>query len=187
MRRAVTVSVLVALLAACNRGAPSRRPPIHLNPNMDRQQKYRPEAESRFFSNGTTMQAAIPGTVARGDLRENEEYFSGKNAFGYYAQNPMPATDTVIQRGRERFSIYCTPCHGDRADGKGMLFRRGGVKSRDLLDDVTREAPDGRIYEVITRGSGLMPAYRSLVDPSDRWAIVSYIRRLQAEKTRGGQ
>ncbi len=178
MRRR-TIALLLVVVTACYRGSQSRRPPIHLNPNMDRQQKYRPQAESRFFRNGTTMQQAVAGTIARGELRENEELFNGKNAFGVYAANPLPATNAVIARGRERFAIYCTPCHGPRGDGKGILLTRGGVKSRDLHEDAVRSVPDGRLFEIISKGSGLMPGYRAQIPVSDRWAIVAYVRTLR--------
>ncbi len=184
MARPAATLLMLLLLAGCRNGL-SRRPPIHLNPNMDRQQKYRPEGESHFFRNGSTMQPPVAGTVARGDLREDEELFSGRSAFGAYARNPILVTDDVLRRGRERFSIHCRPCHGERGDGKGVLFLRGGVRSRDLRDDAVRAAADGRLFEVISRGSGLMPGYRGEITPKDRWAIIAYVRQIQGRAMRG--
>ncbi|MDA2926476.1 cytochrome c [Acidobacteria bacterium AH-259-G07] len=169
------------LLASC-RGWPSERPPVHLNPNMDKQPKYLPQAQSRFFYTGAAMQVPVPGTVARGELRENEEFYTGKSFWGFFVPKiPMEVNEGLISRGRERYQIYCTPCHGERGDGHGMLSERAGVRTANLLEERIREMPDGRIYYVISNGVGLMPSYRYPIQPRDRWAIVSHVRRLQQE------
>ncbi|MFQ5878261.1 MAG: c-type cytochrome [Acidobacteriota bacterium] len=177
---ALAFGLLSLLLAGCARGCPSRRPPIHPNPNMDRQPKYLAQAESRFFYDGAAMRLPVPGTVARGELRDDEEYFTGRSPWGFFVgRNPLEATDGLIARGRSRYGIYCSPCHGPRGDGRGMLATRAKVKSADLLARRVREMPDGRIYHVISNGLGLMPGYRYPIRPADRWAIVAYLRRLQ--------
>lgn len=174
--------VSLSLLTSCFRGCASRWPPIHLNPNMDRQPSYQPLAESDFFASGSTSQAPVSGTIARGELRENDSFYTGRGFFSYVS-NPLEVTpeaiEDVVARGRDRFEIYCTPCHGSAGDGHGKLYERTGVASADLHEDRIREMPDGRIFDVITNGQGLMQGYRFPVTARDRWAIVSYVRELQ--------
>ncbi|MDA2935053.1 cytochrome c, partial [Acidobacteria bacterium AH-259-D05] len=168
----LVVCEVLFLLPGC-RGYPSERPPIHPNPNMDRQPKYLPQAESRFFYDGTTMQKPVPGTVARGDLRVDQEFYTGSSAWGFFIPKiPLEVSEEFIARGQERYQIYCRPCHGDRGDGQGMLFKRAGVETANLLEDRIRNIPDGWIYRVITMGVGNMPGYRYPIQPQDRWAIV---------------
>ncbi len=180
--RLIAVSASLLVLASCLRGCDSRRPPIHLNPNMDDQPKYKPLARSDFFYSGSTSQSPVPGTIARGELpTEDPSFETGKSFFGFYVEDPLSADSAVIARGRERFQIFCVPCHGPNADGHGVLFERAGIESADLHSDKVRQMPDGRIFEVVTKGSGLMKGYRHMIAPRDRWAIVAYLRRLQGE------
>lgn len=176
------LGLLVAALAAgCLRGSHSRQPPIHLNPNMDRQPKYRPQAASEFFYNGSTAQAPPRNTVARGELREDEEYFTGRSAWGFFVSNPEEPTSDLVARGQERFQIFCAPCHGRTGDGQSKLQERGRVRSADLTAERVRQMPDGRLYQIITHGTGLMPGYAFPLVPRDRWAIVAYLRQLQGQ------
>jgi mono/diheme cytochrome c family protein len=171
---------LVVLLGGC-RGCASGRPPIHLNPNMDRQPKVLPQAASAFFYDGAAMRAPVPGTVAREDPPAIDAATTGLGADGQpVAAMPLAATPELIARGADRYRIYCAPCHGDRADGKGMLFERAQVLSGDLLGEKVRPQPDGQIFDTITHGFGLMPGYRHPIPAHDRWAIVAYVRHLQA-------
>ena len=169
-------------LSGCLRGCDSRRPPIHLNPNMDDQPKYEPLSESSFFYTGSTSQAPVPGTIARGELHENEALYTGRDAQGSWVENPLPVNDALVARGRERFQIYCVPCHGTSGDGRGMLYRRAQFQSADLLGDEVRQMPDGQLFDVITNGTGLMQGYAYPVPPRDRWAIVAYVRRLESNR-----
>ncbi|MGH9341779.1 MAG: c-type cytochrome [Acidobacteriota bacterium] len=171
--------------SGCMRGCTSSRPPIDMVPNMDNQPKYRAQAASRFFYNGAAMRTPVDGTVARGDLRANEALYSGKDAAGAFVQNPLQVDEDLISRGEERFQIHCSPCHGIRADGQSVLLARSGLQSTNLLESRIREMPDGQIFDVIANGLGLMPSYRHPVQPADRWAIVAYIRRLQAAQSEG--
>ncbi len=182
--RAVRVALaLVALAASGCRGCSSSRPPIHVNPSMDDQPKYRPQAESRFFYDGAAMQKPVPGTVARGELREDRALYEGKDAAGaLVAQSPLPRTPELLARGEERFRIYCQPCHDARGDGKGILFQRGNVPTTSLHAEKVRSAPDGHVFDVITNGVGLMPPYRWPIPPEDRWAIVAWVRELQQKR-----
>ena len=187
-RRLTGVAILTLLALGCFRGSPSERPPIHLNPNMDDQPKYLPQSESAFFANGATMRPAVPGTVARGELREDEGYFRGMIGEAPIATIPLERSDTVLRRGEQRYDIFCGPCHGELGDGKGMLFLRSQVQSADLTDPRIVEMPAGQIYDVITRGFGLMPAYAHQIPVEDRWAIVAHVRTLQeTEAVFGGR
>jgi len=170
--------VSLVLSTSCVRGCASRRPPIHLNPNMDSQPRYRPLAESGFFASGGTSQLPVPGTIARGELRESDTFYSGRNFFGYVA-NPLDVTEEILARGKDRFEIFCTPCHGAAGDGRGALYRRSGVESANLFDERIVEMADGRLFEIATNGQGLMQGYRFPVSARDRWAIIAYVRALQ--------
>ncbi len=180
MRRAPLLA-LVLLLGAC-RGCPSSRPPIHLNPNMDVQPKGKPQAESGFFADGAVMRVPVAGTVAQGELREDSAWWTGKDAAGgWIGTIPGHADGAVLARGEQRYGIFCAPCHGAQGDGKGMLFQRAQVQSANLMEARFRAMPAGQIYDEMTNGFGLMPAYGPFIPVADRWAILAYLRKLQAE------
>ena len=180
-RRLFVIGLLALALAGC-RGWTSSQPPIHVNPSMDRQPKYRPQAESAFFYDGATMRVPVPGTVARGELREDRAFYEGKDAAGKdLVHSPVEATPEVLARGAERFRIYCAPCHDARGDGKGILAQQG-LPTTSLHIDRLRAAEDGYVFEVMTNGRGLMPAYRWPIPPADRWAIIAHIRELQRQR-----
>jgi mono/diheme cytochrome c family protein len=183
MRRFALVTALALACSGCARGCTSTRPPIHVNPNMDLQPKYKAQAESGFFYDGATMRAPVPGTVARGELREDKAFFTGQDAAGQpLPTSPVPASPELLARGAERFRIYCAPCHDARGDGKGILATRGNVPTTSMHSDKVLTASDGHIFEVITNGLGLMPAYRWPIPPADRWAIVAHVRELQRNR-----
>jgi mono/diheme cytochrome c family protein len=170
-------------LSGCARGCPSSRPPIHLNPSMDDQPKVRPQTASTFFRNGAAMREPVPGTVPIGGLREDTAFFTGKGADGQFvATIPVPVDKTIVDRGRERYRIYCQPCHDARGDGKGILFQRGNVPTASFHQEKILKYADGEIFDVITNGRGLMSAYRWPIPPADRWAIVAYVRELERER-----
>lgn len=172
--------VSVIAVSGCMRGCPSSRPPIHINPSMDDQPKVLPQAASNFFYNGASMREPVPGTVPIGGLREDTAFFTGRGADGQFvATIPHPVDDALLERGRQRYTIYCQPCHDARGDGKGILFQRGNVPTASFHQDKIRQYPDGQIFDVITNGVGLMAGYRWPIPPADRWAIVAYVRELQ--------
>lgn len=180
-RRLLRAVGLLALGAAGCRGWTSSRPPIHPNPSMYHQQKYRAQAESAFFYDGAAMRPPVPGTVARGELREDRAFYEGKDAAGKdLVHSPVEATPEVLARGAERFRIYCAPCHDARGDGKG-IFAQQGLPTASLHIDRLRTADDGYLFGVITEGRGLMPSYRWPIPPADRWAIIAHVRQLQRE------
>lgn len=183
-RLAVFLALLaVSALGSACRGMTSSKPPIHINPSMDNQPKARPQSESDFFYDGASMRLPVPGTVARGELQEDRAFYEGKDAAGNpLATTPVEATGELLARGDDRYHIYCQPCHDPRGDGKGVLAQRGGVPTTSMHDPKVLSAADGHIYDVITNGLGLMPAYRWPLEPRDRWAIVAFVRQMQQQR-----
>jgi len=177
----------VMLAGACTRGSISKKPPIHINPNMDIQPKAMPEASSDFFADGKTMRPKLAGTVAREDAVDDHGLSSGKDAAGNYLKEfPMKVDGALLTRGQQRFDIYCAPCHGERADGNGMLHQRANVRVANLLDPRIVAMPPGQIVDTIDNGLGLMPSYRYPIPPHDRWAIVAWVKKLQAQQASSG-
>ena len=183
-RRVLSALVLASLaVSGCARVCTSSRPPIHLNPSMDNQPKVLPQTASTFFYDGSSMRQPVPGTVAIGGLKEDVAFFTGKGADGQFvATIPVTVDEAVLARGRQRYAIYCQPCHDARGDGKGILFQRGNVPTATFHQEKILKYTDGQIFDVITNGVGLMPAYRWPIPPSDRWAIIAHVRGLQRER-----
>jgi mono/diheme cytochrome c family protein len=184
-QRALGALVLTSVLAlgGCARGCTSSRPPIHLNPSMDDQPKVRPQAASTFFFDGAAMRLPVPGTVPIGGLKEDAAFFTGKGADEQFvATIPVTVDEAFVERGRQRYGIYCQPCHDARGDGRGILFQRGNVPTATFHQEKILKYSDGQIFDVITNGVGLMPAYRWPIPPADRWAIVAHVRGLQRER-----
>ena len=183
---ALALIFLFLPLTACTRGHTKRHPPIHVNPNMDHQPKVRAQSASEFFYDGAGMRQPVPGTVARGDLALPATFTTGKTPAGaFLAANPLGrqselSTEEILARGEERYGIYCTPCHGARGDGQGMIRQRSGVNAANLLEARIRELPDGQIFDVVTHGLGLMSGYAYQIPSDDRWAIIAWVRVLQA-------
>jgi hypothetical protein len=178
----VTLTSLVAL-TGCARGCTSSRPPIHLNPSMDDQPKVRPQAASAFFRDGASMREPVAGTVPIGGLKEDSAFFTGMGPDGQFVPtSPVPVDEALVDRGRERYHIYCEPCHDARGDGRGILFQRGNVPTASLHQEKVLNYADGEIFDVITNGRGLMSAYRWPIPPRDRWAIIAYVRQLERER-----
>jgi mono/diheme cytochrome c family protein len=179
---ALAVASVVAL-SGCARGCTSSRPPIHLNPSMDDQPKVLPQTASEFFYNGQSMREPVPGTVPIGGLQEDVALFTGKGADGQFvATIPVPVNEALVERGHQRYGIYCQPCHDARGDGKGILFQRGNVPTASFHQEKILKYPDGRIFDVITNGTGLMSGYRWPIPPADRWAIIAYVRELERKR-----
>jgi len=173
----------VVALTGCARGCPSSRPPIHVNPSMDHQPKVRAQSASDFFYDGASMRPPVPGTVPIGGLREDVPFFTGRGADDQFvATVPVAVDEALVERGRQRYVIYCQPCHDARGDGRGILFQRGNVPTASFHQEKLLNYPDGQIFDVITNGSGLMAGYRWPIPPADRWAIVAYVRELQRER-----
>jgi mono/diheme cytochrome c family protein len=148
--------------------------------DMHDQPRYVPLRPSTFFSDGRSARPAVQDTVARGQLKDDTEFYAGKGADGKFIDAfPVAVTRDMVQRGQERFKIYCTPCHSGLGDGNGMIVRRGFRHPPTFHSDRLRKVPNGYLFDVITNGFGAMQDYSAQVSPADRWAIVAYIRALQ--------
>jgi mono/diheme cytochrome c family protein len=156
---------------------------------MADQPRYRPLQASAFFADGRSARPLVPGTVPRGEVQADAQLVTGRSegtAPPYTNMFPFPITRAVLERGRERFDIYCSACHDRTGMGQGVIVRRGLIRAPSFhtdqsrgLDVLLRDAPVGYYFEVITHGFGAMPDYTEQVSPRDRWAIIAYIRALQ--------
>jgi mono/diheme cytochrome c family protein len=147
--------------------------------DMHVQPYYRPLSKSDFFSDARSARLPVDGTVARGDLREDSYFYTGKIGSNPGDYMPFPVTADVLARGHERFNIYCTPCHGRVGDGQGFIPSRGFRRPPSYHIDRLRKVPIGYFFDVMTNGFGVMPDYSAQVSPEDRWKIAAYIRALQ--------
>ena len=147
--------------------------------DMHDQPRFKPLAQSDFYADLRSARPPVEGTVARGQLHEDAYFYTGK--FGNNPGDYMPfaVTDEVLVRGRERFNIYCSPCHSRLGDGKGMIVQRGFRAPPSYHTERLRKAPLGYFFDVMTNGFGAMPEYATQIPPRDRWTIVTYIRALQ--------
>jgi mono/diheme cytochrome c family protein len=149
-------------------------------PDMFNQPRYKTYAADDFFRDGASARPLPAHSVARGHANLDVEYFEGKTAEGKLVTTvPAPITRAELERGRERFDIYCAECHGRTGDGQGMIVQRGFPAPPTYHSDRLRNAPIGHFYDVITNGYGVMYSYAARVEPADRWAIAAYIRALQ--------
>ena len=162
----IALAVLVLLGGACRQ-------------DMHDQPKYKPLAPSSFFADGKAARPPVKGTVARGHLRENDAFYTGLEGTERIATFPAAVTRELLDRGRERYGIFCAPCHGGIGDGQGMVVQRGFRQPPSFHLDRMREAPPGHYFDVISNGFGAMASYASRIPPADRWAIVAYVRALQ--------
>lgn len=173
--------------------------------DMQVQPRQKAYTESDFFKDRRASRELPDGTVPRGQLHENKAFYTGKidnpnpNAQVATTTNeagntivtsfpndidefPVPVTKELVERGKERFNIYCIVCHGPVGNGDGMIVRRGFSKPPTYHDDRLRNAPVGHFFDVITNGWGKMNSYGAAVQPADRWAIIAYIRALQVSQ-----
>jgi len=169
VRGAGRIAALAALLVCL----PGCRLDMHIQP------KYLPLAKTDFFGDGRSERPEVEGTVARGHLRLNEHLYAGKVNGQPATTFPFPITRADLERGRERFNIYCTPCHDASGTGRGMIVQRGFPAPPSYHIQRLRDAPVGHFFDVITNGLGNMYPYASRVTPEDRWRIIAYIRALQ--------
>ena len=198
MRYILSILLIGAALGAAMfgmfglQGKLSRKPPMELFPDMDRQAKLRPMEPNRFFANGVSSQLPPAGTVARSqpiettsgevyrfeDSPVNTGRITGTTNF--IETNPLPVNEALLQRGHERFDIYCAPCHGRLGDGNGITKKIGVMAAvANLHDKRIVEMTDGEIFNTVTHGKGLMGAAGPLLPTEDRWAVIAYLRALQ--------
>jgi mono/diheme cytochrome c family protein len=184
----ITLFVCVLLVSILGfRGVKFTAPPIDLLPewafpSMEHQPKFRPQSQSAFFADGRADRVPPPHTVARGMLREDDHRYRGKDAGGAFRAG-MPAGFTIdaafIERGRDRYQIYCAPCHSTTGDGNGITKKYGMGATPSYHDPRLRTMPDGEIFNTITNGKNTMLPYADKLSPDDRWAVVAYVRALQ--------
>lgn len=161
-------SACLLLLAGCRRL------------DMYDQPKHEPLEPSSFFEDGLSSRQPVEGTVARGELRADTAFYSGVNpGAGYVTESPLAVDQKLLERGQERFNIFCSPCHSRLGDGRGMIVQRGFKQPSSFHTDRLRSQPLGYFVDVITNGFGTMPSYAYQVPPNDRWAIAAYITALQ--------
>jgi mono/diheme cytochrome c family protein len=161
------VFLLLLLMAACSQ-------------KMRDQPKLNPDESTAFFGNGTSSQVPVSDTVPRGYARDDVQLFTGKDAAGNdVTELPFPVNRQDLLRGKERFEIYCAPCHGRIGNGLGVVVQRGFVPPPTFHQDRLRNAPVGHFYDVITNGLAPMPSYANQIPVRDRWLIIAYIRVLQ--------
>lgn len=151
--------------------------------DMKDQARHEPLERSEFFPDGRASRTLVAGTVPRGHLNEDDALYRGLNADGkFIARIPVRVDAAMLARGKNRYEIYCTPCHSNLGDGMGMVVQRGYKQAASYHSDRLRAIEDGYIFDVITNGFSQMQGYASQVRPRDRWAIVAYIRALQLSR-----
>ncbi len=184
----IGLAALPPLLIARTRAVKSRSPRIHIIQDMDFQPKYLPQARSLLFADGRTMRPRLRGTIVAGRPEDDDHFYRGKVNGEWATTFPMPVTQAMVERGQQRFNIYCAPCHGLVGEGgaTGMVSIRalereepGWVPPLSLHSPVAVEQPVGQTFNTITHGIRTMPAYGSQIPVEDRWAIVLYERALQ--------
>lgn len=198
MRHLISIALIGLALGAAVvgiagfRGSLSRKPPIEIFADMNRQLKLRPQEAFGFFTNGVSSQLPPSGTIARSEpvqtvdgpayAFEDKPVNTGRvtGTTNFVATNPLPVSAALLQRGRERFDIYCAPCHGKLGDGNGITKRLGVMPAvANLHDQRIVVMPDGEIFNTITHGKNTMASYGPLMPAQDRWAVIAYLRALQ--------
>lgn len=165
--RLILLASILALLGACRQ-------------DMHDQAKIEPLEGSAFFDDGAGSRQPPPNTVARGQLREDRPFYTGFIAERRWVEElPVELDAELLERGRERFTIYCTPCHDRTGSGRGIVVQRGFKQPPSYHQDRLRQMPIGYFFDVITNGFGVMSSYAAQVKPEDRWAIAAYVRVLQ--------
>ena len=172
---------LAVFAVAGKRGSLSRKPPIEVFPDMDRQPKIRPQTPSAFFADGRSSRMPVAGTIARGSHWQDIPMNTGREtgSTNFVATNPLPVNELVMARGRERFGITCQICHGPVGDGNGVTKKFGMAIVANLHDRRIVEMSDGELFSVITHGRNNMGPYGDKLTPEDRWAVIYYLRSLQ--------
>src|SRR5215470_7128914 len=149
----------------------------HLVQDMATQPKNRPLSPSTFFADGRSERPLVENTVVRGSIADDDLFVpKDSNAF------PLPVNRDLLDRGEERYKIFCTPCHGLQGDGNGMISMRGMKHPPSFHQDRLRQTPNGYFYDNITNGFGAMYGYSAQIPPRDRWAIIAYVRALQLSR-----
>ena len=179
----VLIAITIVVIAG-QRGSISRKPPIEIFPDMDRQPKLRPQTFNRILPENLSSQLHPANTIARGSHFEDTPLNTGRvtGSTNWVEINPLPITESLLARGEERYNISCSPCHGAIGDGKGITGKYGMVAMANFHDKRIVTMPDGEIFNTISNGKNLMGAYGGLVSVEDRWAIIAYVRALERSR-----
>ena len=161
-----TAVVCAALLVGCRA-------------DMQDQPRYEVNSPSAFFPDGRADRPLVKGVVSHGSVHDDPAFDLGTKDGAPIEQLPLPTTRDLLARGRERYDIYCSPCHSRVGDGNGMIVQRGYKRPPSFHIERLRSAPAGYFFDAITHGFGVMPSYAAQVPVADRWAIVAYVRALQ--------
>jgi len=170
------------------RGWISEKAPVHLNPNMDIQPKYKPYRENDWFDNKMDMRPLVKGVVAQGYLKADDFYYRGK-VNGQFVNSYPPQvkiTKNFIKRGQDRFNIFCATCHDAGGGGNGLVGVKMPIKPMSLHGEYMYNLSLGRLFHIVSNGSRTMPAHGLQIVESDRWAIVAYIKALQISQNADG-
>jgi hypothetical protein len=150
---------------------------------MKDQPRFEPLEESHFYADGASARLPVEGTIARGQLRLDDHLYRGLRPDGRFATDyPMPLAAAMLARGRERYDIFCSPCHDTSGDGLGMIVRRGFKRPPSFHEQRLRDMPVGYYFDVISNGFNQMSSYASQIPIEDRWAIVAYVQALQLRR-----
>jgi mono/diheme cytochrome c family protein len=174
--------VVTVVGIAGRRGSLSRRPPIEIFPDMNRQPRLRPQTPDEFFADGRSSRMPVPGTIAQEDTHYEDLPVNTGRVTGttnFVETIPVEVTAKLLARGQQRFNINCSPCHGMQADGNGVVKKLGLATVANLHDKRIVELADGEIFNTITYGKNTMGPYGANVTIDDRWAIIAYLRALQ--------
>jgi hypothetical protein len=183
MKHTTFILLLAAALglSAC-KGMTSDKPPVHLVLDMDYQERFEAQEANAFFADGRGMRPPVAGTVARGMLRDSVAYYFGRDESRMLvSEMPVRLTRAMLERGQDRYNVFCSMCHGFTGDGKGVVMTGdyGYVPAPTYHDNRLRAIEDGHMFDVIGNGIRNMPGYGYQLPVEDRWAIVAYIRALQ--------
>jgi mono/diheme cytochrome c family protein len=188
---AFIVLVVGVVLVAGPRGSFTKRPPIEIFPDMDRQPKLRPQAPNNFFADGLSSRLPVEGTVSHSEAKsvgtekvfqfQDHPFNTGKlpGKTNFIDLIPVPVTAQLLERGQQRFNIYCSPCHSTAGDGKGVTSKYGMAATANLHDPRIVKMADGEIFNTVTGGKNTMMGYADKLEPGDRWAVIAYVRALQ--------
>lgn len=170
--RTASIAVVGALAVIC----------VACRQDMQDQPKYKPLGQNSFFPDGRDSRPIPRGTIARGDLNDTDAYHTGASKGVFLDTIPAAIDVSLLNRGRDRYDIFCSPCHGRLGDGNGMVAQRGLRAPADFHTDRLRSVPPGYIFQVISDGYGAMGDYGDQIPVDDRWAIVAYVRALQLSR-----
>lgn len=176
-------------------GDTSTRPPLYIFPDMDWQAKYLPQRTNTFFKNGMNDRPCLEHAVSRGQGWErksvfeanyqylpslNKELDTGKDAAGAFVRGfPLKVDEALMQEGQKKYTLFCKVCHGAAGDGNGITKQYGMIATASYHDDRIRQMPEGEIFNTITHGKNTMGSYADKLSPSERWAVIAYVRALQ--------